>query len=277
VFDEDRFEEVKDELTLMMLAFCFRPDPEDDESAGVGVKISYDLSTLRFCFQEVGKGAGAFEAGFLPGDLILSIDGNKEVYLEDIYSITGMLRGAEGTEVDVEAYRDGITIQNKITRRKLIPEQIVFLNSSSGEVLKEKIKVFSSFILNSEDYLSMAGDEADDDLLGNSRWDYKLKFPGGFTGFLTHNTFLLDRFEISYLLASEENGDDTGSVYDYYKSIMEEALGDYFNIEEIEDEDEMVILQVTDPSEGVLTNFIELTFDKSSTGKSVMIEYIFPQ
>jgi len=277
VFDESQFEKVKEEVYLMMLAFCFRPEPKADESAGAGVRISYDTRNNMFLFQEVGKGAGAHDAGFLPGDLILSIDGKDEIYLEDMYSVTSMLKGPEGTEVEVEVLRDGLLYGSKITRGKYIPEQVTFLTAGNREVALERIRRFSEFMLYADDVLEQKGSEAGKDPLGNQQWEFMIKFPGEFPGILTHNTYLLDRFEISYRLTNEENSEKSEEIYNTYKSILSEAMGDEYDTEESPEENGIVRFRVTDPEDIFDGNSIVLILDKSSYDKSVTIGYIFPQ
>lgn len=277
IFDGSQYDKLKDEIFTMMLAFCFRPDPRVDESAGVGVKVSYDTNDDMFFFQEVAKGAGAWDAGFLPGDQILTIDGKEEIYLEDIYSVTGMLKGAEGTETEVGVLRDGLQYDSKIIRRKYLPEQVTFLTAASREILLEKIKRFSEFILYSDDILTFAGAEAGKDVLGNQKWEYQIKFPGGYPGFLTHNNYLLDRYEISYRLTNEKNSEKSEKLYDYLKSILTEAMGSDYKIEESTEADGLVRLGITDPDDIISGNSVMLTLDKSNYDKSVVIEYIYPQ
>ncbi|MFH0843468.1 MAG: hypothetical protein V1903_12735 [Bacteroidota bacterium] len=277
VFDDSQFERVKEEVYLMMLAFCFRPEPKADESAGVGVKISYDTRHNMFLFQEVGKGAGAHDAGYLPGDLIMSIDGKDEIYLEDMYSVTSMLKGPEGTEVEVEVLRDGLLYESKITRGKYIPEQVTFLTAGSREVALERIRRFSEFFLYADDVLEQKGSEAGKDPLGNQQWEYMIKFPGEFPGVLTHNTYLFDRYEISYKLTSDANSEKSEEIYNTYKSVFSEAMGDEYDTEESTDDNGMVRFRVTDPDDILDGNSIVLILDKSSYEKSVIIEYIFPQ
>lgn len=277
VFDEAQFEKVKEEIELMMLAFCFRPEPKGDESAGVGVKISFDANMKMFCFQEVGKGASAYEAGFLPGDILLNIDGKESINLEDIYSVTQMLKGAENTEVEVKVYRDGLLFTNKIIRKKFNPELVTFLTTGSMEVIHKKVKILSHFLLDSEDALMEKGKEAGKDPLGNQKWEYNLLFPGGFHGILTHNTYLLDKYEISYKLTNEKNYEKSEEVYNIYKSILEESFGEAYNTVESRDDDGMVRYRVLDPIGGALANYIQLTLDDKNISKSVMIEYIYPR
>ncbi len=277
VFDEDQYDKVEDEIGLMMLAFCFKPEPKDDESAGIGVKISFNYDKNRFWFQEVGKGAPAYEAGFLPGDIILAIDNKSNVHLEDSYSITNMLKGIEGTEVNVAVYRDGMQYEHNIIRSKYLPEQTTFLTTGSREVILAKVKKLSDFILLTNGIYTQKGRELNQDFLGNRRWESKIIFPGGYSGVLTYNTYLVDRYELSFRLTNEENSDEADQIYNFYKSIISDCFSDEYDVSESRDNDGIMRIRVTDTIEGVSGNYIMLSLDSKSSEKSVTIEFIFPQ
>lgn len=71
---------------------------------GIGVSISQNAETKIITVVRVFRGSGAEKAGILPGDLFSKVDG-EDITSEDINNVVAMIRGEEGTTVEMEIYR----------------------------------------------------------------------------------------------------------------------------------------------------------------------------
>lgn len=88
----------------------------DSNIVGIGVSIRYtDQGVL---ILETISGGSAREAGFLPGDLIVAVDGVSCVPAGA--SAGDLITGKEGTQVTVTILRDGKTSSHVLTRRPVI-------------------------------------------------------------------------------------------------------------------------------------------------------------
>ena len=72
---------------------------------GIGVTISAEDATEGFKVLQVEPTGGALEAGILPGDLIVEVQGQSIVGL-GVDEVKEMIRGAEGSQVSVAILRD---------------------------------------------------------------------------------------------------------------------------------------------------------------------------
>lgn len=73
---------------------------------GVGAYLNQDAETGMVCIVKPIKGTPAEEAGILPGDLIVEVDG-KDVTKEDTTLVSSKIRGPEGTKVEIKVRREG--------------------------------------------------------------------------------------------------------------------------------------------------------------------------
>lgn len=105
---------------------------ESGEYGGLGILVSYDskLEAIRIVSPMVGT--PAYEAGLQADDLIISVDGSPVSEIGYIGAVNKM-RGAPGTKVQIEIFREGWEETKKIT---LIRAKI--------ETVTAKYKVFSS-------------------------------------------------------------------------------------------------------------------------------------
>lgn len=74
--------------------------------SGIGVVVSQDPSTKAVTVVRPFKNGPGYEAGILPGDVIVAI-GDKEINGEDLSEIVTWIKGEEGTTVDIKIYREG--------------------------------------------------------------------------------------------------------------------------------------------------------------------------
>jgi carboxyl-terminal processing protease len=87
---------------------------------GIGAYVSQDVKTGDITIVKPFEGGPAYEAGMLPGDVIYKVLG-EEVSGKDLSEVVGMMKGEEGTTVDVEIIRKGESEPIKLTieRRKV--------------------------------------------------------------------------------------------------------------------------------------------------------------
>lgn len=91
---------------------------QNAEFVGIGVYVSYDMRENRVQVLSVFKDAPAFEAGILPGDYLVSVDG---VGIEEIgyTELVNRIRGKEDSYVTVGVLRDGEALSFTMQRKKV--------------------------------------------------------------------------------------------------------------------------------------------------------------
>jgi len=108
-----------DPYTVYMDQVAFAAFREETEGSfiGIGVSITVDATDNRILIISPFEGSPAFEAGLLPADKIVRING-YEVFGDGINEAIRMMRGEVGTEVVVTIYResDGTTFDVPIIR-----------------------------------------------------------------------------------------------------------------------------------------------------------------
>lgn len=87
---------------------------------GIGVSIQQDAETKVLTVIRVFQGSGAEEAGMLPKDQIIGVNG-KELDGEDVSEVVTWIKGEPGTTVDVNVYRPSTDEELTLTieRRKI--------------------------------------------------------------------------------------------------------------------------------------------------------------
>ena len=108
-----------DPYTVYMDEATFASFREETEGSfiGIGVSITVDITDNRILIISPFEGSPAFEAGILPGDKIVRING-YEVFGDGINEAIRMMRGEVGTEVVVTIFREsnGTTFDVPIIR-----------------------------------------------------------------------------------------------------------------------------------------------------------------
>ena len=107
---------------------------------GIGIYMVNDTTTNRIMVLSPIEGSPAEKAGILPGDYIISING-EEFTGEENSIAAAKIKGEEGTTVKLEILRDDQKLNFEIKRENII------VNPVKGEVLENNIGYikFSSF------------------------------------------------------------------------------------------------------------------------------------
>jgi len=86
---------------------------------GVGITIMVREDNQGFDIQKVEPGSGALEAGILPGDILVAVEGQKVSEL-GTDGTRNLIRGEENTQVELTVLREGREHTFRVTRRKLL-------------------------------------------------------------------------------------------------------------------------------------------------------------
>lgn len=93
---------------------------EDDSGTyvGIGATVSKNVETNQIYIVKPLKGSPALEAGLLPGDVLMEVDGTEVTADMTLEEVVKIIRGTEGTEASLKVYREGETqpMDFKITR-----------------------------------------------------------------------------------------------------------------------------------------------------------------
>lgn len=87
---------------------------------GIGSYVSQDIKTGIITIVKPFKDGPAYKAGMLPGDIIYKVNG-MDVSGKEVSEVVSVMKGKEGTNVDVEVLRSGESspIKMTITRKKV--------------------------------------------------------------------------------------------------------------------------------------------------------------
>lgn len=99
------------------------------KSGGIGAELLPDPMGPRV--RHVFKGGPAYEAGVLPDDVVVRVDG-KSVAGEDVTDVVSKIRGEPGTTVRMSFYRES----DKSTREFLLTRRLAQIQDVYGSVLK---------------------------------------------------------------------------------------------------------------------------------------------
>ena len=99
---------------------------EDDkgEYVGIGVMISSNFKTQVCTISRVFDGSPAKEAGVLRGDILYRVGEDLYVTADNVQDAVDVMRGEEGTDVDVTFLRNGEEITFTITRKGISVNQV---------------------------------------------------------------------------------------------------------------------------------------------------------
>ena len=106
---------------------------EDSNNEYVGIGVTVRLVNAEddgITVMEVNKGGSAHEAGILPGDMILSVDGEKAVEI-GVDAMSDLIRGKEGEPLTLTIRREGEVMEVTMIR-KLIQVEVVTYENLEG-------------------------------------------------------------------------------------------------------------------------------------------------
>ncbi len=92
---------------------------------GIGVTVRYNSMTNEIVVESVTDGGGAKEAGILPGDYIVKVNGESVVTLGYDKAVSN-IKGEPGTTVDVTVMRGSQEISFTITRKKIVEQTVSY-------------------------------------------------------------------------------------------------------------------------------------------------------
>lgn len=99
--------------------FADHKEQVNNAYVGIGVTIAADEDGRGFLILEVEPGSGAQEAGILPGDIIASAQGQSTQGIT-VSQLKSLVRGPEGTTVELEILRGDETIPFQVERRYIL-------------------------------------------------------------------------------------------------------------------------------------------------------------
>ncbi len=86
---------------------------------GIGVKVSQSYATGIITVAKVFEGAPAFEAGMLPGDILVAVN-DEDISGMDLNIVVTMIKSEEeGSTVKITVQRDGKLVDMDVERRKV--------------------------------------------------------------------------------------------------------------------------------------------------------------
>lgn len=103
---------------------------------GIGIYIAANIEDDNIIIISPIKGSPAEEAGLEPGDIISKVDGTS-YSAKDITEVSNIIKGEEGTKVNLEIIRDDEVLNFEITRRS-VDLQYVY-----GEIIENDIGYIS--------------------------------------------------------------------------------------------------------------------------------------
>lgn len=181
---------------------------------GIGAVVMQNADTGIITIVEPYEDSPAAEAGLLPGDVIYKVEG-KEVTGEDLTKVVSVMKGEEGTDVDITVLRDSTFIDVTIIRREIEIDTVDYemLDNSIGY-----IEVSSFDGLTDEQFREALEDLEDQ---GQKGLIIDLRDNGG--GRLDTVINMLDRMLPEGVVVSTKTRDGSGEVY---KSTDEEQFNE---------------------------------------------------
>ena len=117
---EGMIESLDDRWSYYMSAKEFQTHMETANNAyvGIGITITVEEGVEGFSVMVVNQGGPAQEAGILVGDIIIGVDGTSTIGME-ANGARDLVRGEEGTQVQITLLRDGQELTLPVTRREV--------------------------------------------------------------------------------------------------------------------------------------------------------------
>lgn len=112
---------------------------------GVGITMTIDLETGYVIVAKVNKESPAAEAGVMANDYITEVNGESIVGM-DTSDVATLVRGEEGTTVDITFVRGNETFTKTLTRKSIEEETVEheMLENNTGYILISKFEVVTA-------------------------------------------------------------------------------------------------------------------------------------
>lgn len=110
-----------DRWSYYLNAKDFAAHMEQSENAyvGIGITIAADEEGRGFLVLVVQEGSSAQEAGILPGDIVVSAQ-NQSAQGLSVSELRDLVRGPEGSTVDIQVLREGQVLPFQVERRQIL-------------------------------------------------------------------------------------------------------------------------------------------------------------
>lgn len=242
--------------------------------SGVGITFSMDTDD-NFVVLAVTKGSPAEEAGILPGDFIVRVDG-ESFTPEEFNVIATKIRGEEGTQVVITMLRDGRELEFTLTRRHISTQTVewsmhddetgyIYISSfaeSTGKDFKAAVKQIENSgakylvvdIRDNPGGLVDAAVQVADELMGKGTVVYVQDNAGN----RDYYTTAAGRTKLPYVMLVNGNSASSSEIL---------AAG-------IQDNDEGIILGTLTFGKGIIQNMQELT--DGSAFRMTVLQYFSP-
>lgn len=117
---EGMIESLDDRWSYYMSASAYQTHMETANNAyvGIGITITVEEGVDGFTVMVVNENGPAAEAGILVGDVIIGVDGTSTIGME-ANGARDLVRGEEGTQVQITLLRDGQELTLPVTRREV--------------------------------------------------------------------------------------------------------------------------------------------------------------
>ena len=103
--------------------FADYKEQSENSYVGIGITITPDENGEGLLIVDVQPGGSAHEAGILTGDLIVSAEGTSAKGMT-VSELKNIVRGPEGTSVQLEVLRGGETLSFQVERRQILIEVV---------------------------------------------------------------------------------------------------------------------------------------------------------
>ena len=182
---------------------------------GVGVRFFIIRDTV--CITNVLPGSPAMTAGLEAGDKIIEVEGQsitKNIENEDVM---GLLKGAEGTDVNLTVLRNGQELQKRVVRGSIPVESVIAAHMITNDIGYVRIEQFS--VVTAQEF-GYATDQLKQQ--GLKKLIIDLRNNGG--GVLTSATDIVDEFLDADIPIVETRGEHSAPYV--YKSTSAGTLKD---------------------------------------------------
>lgn len=99
--------------------FAAHMEQSENAYVGIGITIAADEEGRGFLVLVVQEGSSAQEAGILPGDIVVSAQ-NQSAQGLSVSELRDLVRGPEGSTVDIEVLREGQVLPFQVERRQIL-------------------------------------------------------------------------------------------------------------------------------------------------------------